>query len=330
MEWLLAVGLSVFFVWFVNTYAVTFYSLQSNSMSPVHNINELILINKLAYGPACNIENTSRYRRLNGYTSIKQGDIIAFHFPEADTCIVNHNQENYHFIKRQYEATRYYNPLLGEKKEYTPVSQRKIFIKRIVALPGDTLKIMNGDYFVNNRPILANKQAISLYRLNQSTPLVARDSIRKKAATSFRENEVQFIEMQQQLVKNNGWQTYLSRQEETLNMPNAYIFPFKASFFWNASYMGPIIIPTKGKTVRLTLTNLPLYRRIIEVYENNTLTADGNAIVINGKIRTEYTFKMNYYWVGGDNRKHSFDSRYWGFVPENHIIGRVEKLSAIK
>ncbi|MBS2213348.1 signal peptidase I [Carboxylicivirga mesophila] len=330
LEWLLALGISILFIGFVNTCAISFYTMQSSSMSPAHNINELIVINKLAYGPARQVNQSQKYRRLPGYSPMKHGDVIAFHFPEADTSFVKHVEENYHFVKRQYQTTKSYNPLLKAEVQHNPVANRKIFIKRLIALPGDTMSISNGEYFINNQRLACNALFIGKYSLRSSAPDHIKDTIRKKAHTTYRENGAQQIEIQRKLLEENNWGEYLNIEEETMNMPNTYVFPFQASYFWNASYMGPIIIPTKGKTVRLTMTNIPLYRRIIEAYEDNHLTIKDNTILINGKNSKEYTFKMNYYWVAGDNQKHSFDSRYWGFVPENHIIGRVEKLSDTK
>jgi signal peptidase I len=328
IEWVVALGIAVSFVWFINGYALSFYTMSSNSMSPAHSINELIVINKLAYGPACKVNKARQYKRLKGYSAPRQGDVVAFHFPEADTCFVEHAQEDYYFIKRQFEATQTSSPLLKEKIQFVPVNERQIFIKRLIGLPGDTLRIINGDYYINNQRLTTNELCIARYELRSTAPSDMKEQIRRQAMTTFQEQGAQQVEIQQRLVKAKGWKDYLTRQEETMNMPNVYVFPFKASYFWNGSHLGPIILPTKNKTVRLTLTNLPLYQRIIEAYEGNTLSIQGENFVINGKKTNEYTFKMNYYWVGGDNIKHSFDSRYWGFVPENHIIGRVEKLSA--
>ncbi|MCG8582887.1 MAG: signal peptidase I [Bacteroidales bacterium] len=313
-------------LWFVNSYILSFYTIKASSMLPAFYNNELIVINKLAYGPAIHPNKTDDYRRLNGYSEMKSGDIIAFFFPEGDTSFVDFTGEDYHFIKRQFETTHNYNPLLDGKVKANRVTRRQVYIKRLIALPGDTLSIIDGDYFVNNVPCAFNNLTIARYKVKDNAPSNEVDQMIKSAATSYRENGSQLIEIQSSIVHERNWSEHLSRVEEILNMPNTNVFPFKANYLWNASWLGPVIMPTKGKTVRLTLTNLPLYKRIIEAYEENSLAVVDGQIFINNKKVSEYTFKLNYYWASGDNKKHSFDSRYWGFVPENHIIGRVEKL----
>jgi signal peptidase I len=100
------------------------------------------------------------------------------------------------------------------------------------------------------------------------------------------------------------------------------IFPFSNKYPWNVDNFGPLEIPKKGQTVQLTIDNLPLYQRIIDLYEENDLQVKDDKILINGKEATSYTFKMDYYWMMGDNRNNSADSRYWGFVPEDHVVGK--------
>jgi len=322
-EWGLALVLALFVIWFIQSFLFSFYTVRSTSMLPTLQADELVLVNKLAYGKAIRKNDSRRYRRLNGYSKVNYADVIAFHFPEADTAFKAHSKEDYYFIKRQYETTKSYNPLLDSELINNKVSKRKPFIKRVVALPGDTLKISDGNIYVNNIYQELNEIAVSRYRVKPKVANELKAEILKVAFQNYRESGYQLVELQGETVRRKGWDEYLVKVTDPMNRPSPYVFPFAQSYFWNASHLGPIILPTQGKTIQLTLANIPLYKRIIESYEGNALAVKERQIFINGERSDQYTFRMNYYWVAGDNKKHSFDSRFWGFVPENHIIGKV-------
>lgn len=330
IAWLMASVYAIIVLLFINTYLFGIYTLQSSSMEPTFHSGNIFLMNKVEIGQGKSINNPNNYHRVRGFKELNYGNVIVFYFPEADTIFIDNPKVNYHFKKRETKISGKPNKMAHTPIEYSPVNKRPRFIKRIIALPGDTLKIINGDNYINGKPSEFNSIFINKYTLLNNTPKNIQTSILNSANSAYTEEMKQIIEIQEKVVHGNHWEDYLEKEERPLNMPDPYVFPFNTLTLWNASYWGPAVIPSKGLSVNINENNISLYWRIIEAYEENDIELKNGKIYINKKLSNQYTFKMNYYWVAGDNRPHSFDSRYWGFVPESHIIGVINKLPFTK
>ncbi len=363
-EWTDAIIFAVIAATIIRTFLIEAYTIPTSSMEKSLLVGDFLFVSKISYGPK--IPQTPiafpfahhtlpltkytksyvewiklPYHRFSGLKKIKNNDVVVFNYPSGDTVVLERQNEDYYQIVRDAEnemrsyAGDQYQPGMGRAAVWQnfsvtarPPDKRENYIKRCVGIPGDEIKIIDRQLYVNGKAAENPEDMQFNYDVVTDGTL-----LNPKALDKLNINEGQLIDGNGRYImpltgamkkEIEQWSNVKSITPLIRAAGETYspIFPHDTAHFrWNEDNYGPLVIPKAGVTIALSMENIALYRKLIDVYENNDIQVKDGKIFINGNIATSYTFKQNYYWMMGDNRHNSADSRFWGFVPEDHIVG---------
>lgn len=334
-DWISSILFAIVAATIVHTYFIQPFTIPTSSLEKTLLVGDFLFVSKFHYGartpmttiatpmvhdtiPGLKIKSyipkfELPYFRLPGFENIERNDIVVFNWP-VDTML------------NMYHTDKYY---------YKPIDKKTNYVKRCVGIPGDTLELRDGYVFINgkqnqlpDRARLQFSYEITFKRNinpNNIIALLKRYDITDGLAYGSTQSSYLIPAATNEAIsklKNHPDVAQITPLKEPKGTRNPSIFPQDVSYNWNNDNFGPLYIPGKGDTIDLNLEILPLYKHLITHYEGHTVSVNGNQVLIDGTPTNSYTFEKDYYWMMGDNRHNSQDSRVWGFVPFDHVVGK--------
>ncbi|GEQ86089.1 signal peptidase I [Patiriisocius marinistellae] len=340
-EWVSSILFAVVAATIVHTYVMQPFTIPTSSLEKTLLVGDFLFVSKFHYGartpntpisfpmvhdtiPKLGVKSYSSkpqipYFRVPGFQDISRNDIVVFNWP-VDTLVD-------------------INPASMRGSVQKPIDKKSNYVKRCVGVPGDSLEVRAGYVYINGeKNVLPDRAKLQFYygvifkrQINQNDIdyLRERYDITDISADPNPNTYIMHMtdEAMEQFKSYKDVAKIIPIKNESTQY-NSGIFPHSPDYAWNNDFFGPIYIPEAGKTVTIDAQSIPFYKRIIETYEGselgieNKITQNGTQVLLNGQPLTDYTFKMDYYWMMGDNRNNSQDARSWGYVPFNHVVGK--------
>lgn len=363
-EWIDAAVFAVVAATLIRSFIFEAYVIPTGSMEKTLLVNDFLFVNKMSYGaripqtplsfpfvhnfmpfsktsPSYIKEVQIPYKRLPAISSIRRNDVVVFNFPAGDTII---NDEEHGSLVPYYDVLR--NEFNGNREALKdrypvlvhPMDKTDNYIKRCVGVPGDLLEVKSGILYINGQPGFQSPTSQTEYLVQtDGSPINSEfllselgidvDNTKDQIRFSSGQSDVFVINMTPaEAAKVKALSTVKSVALYSDNMVGQTFPNNEVLYPWTVDNFGPLRIPKKGDKVELTPANIDIYRRLITTYEHNQLDEINGKYILNGKEVTSYTVQLNYYWMMGDNRHRSQDSRFWGFVPETHIVGKASMI----
>ncbi|MBB5622590.1 signal peptidase I [Pedobacter cryoconitis] len=348
-EWFDAVVFAVIAATVIRVFFIEAYTIPTGSMEKSLLIGDFLFVSKVNYGARIPMTPVAfpfahhtmpvtgtkayydgiqwKYRRLPGMQDIKRNDVVVFNFPDGDTVALEAQDRDYYDMVRAVGKQ-------AIQSQYTivsrPVDKRENYIKRCIGISGDILSMSNGLVTINGKaePMKNTGQIDYMVKFKTSDVnfqvFEEMGFVIDRDISALSQDTYNFVgtPVMMDKVKKLDFVASVNTRTAAPGAVEANVFPQDPNRKWNADNWGPIQVPKKGWTVKLDSVSMPLYRRAISTYEGNKVEKVAGGWLINGVKADSYTFKMDYFWMMGDNRHNSLDSRYWGFVPEDHIVGK--------